>query len=251
MKHMIDTMLLREKHIVIFLAAAILLAPSLSLAAKGGKGKGGGNSSEDVGTGCLFYSDAPGDGITSDLGAVYCHGTDGQVTVPKRLRHDLKKFNENSRTIVVDPVCWGGESVASGAYCFGSPANAIIVQSHGGGDADGIQLVSELNFPAMALNQVKRVALDFDLGKQLHIYFGNATFDTGPTATCSGTQAAPAWVTCDVHDGTSCTAWTISSFGPAPEDDALACLIRYKGGTQVEDSAVQADFTIVLSVPVP
>jgi hypothetical protein len=250
----------KGKHIVILLAAATLLAPSLAPAAKGGKGKGGG---EETTTGCLTYSDRSlVDEIQSDGfdPAVYCHGTDGQVTVPTLLRHDLKKFNDNGRVIIVVPRCWGGETVAVGTPCFGSDtAEARILQSRGEGNPDGTYAGNDLKFQEMREGDVTRVSLDFDLGRQVHVYFGNGSFINDSTQTCgpyAQTSARPAWVRCEAEegnptDGYRCTEWTVSSDDlrdapPEPPDNARACLVKYKGGTQILDGNVEADFEFYL-----
>lgn len=238
-----------SRKIVISLMAATLLAPPLALAAKGGKG--GGKGGEDVTTGCLTYSDRAGDEIQSDgfIPPEYCHGTDGQVTVPTLLRHDLKKFNGNGRTIIVDPYCHDG-----GEFCFASPAEARILQSRGEGYFSGLYAGNDVKFPLMGDGEVTRVSLDFDLGGQLHVYFGNGSFVNDSTQTCGldpNSVANPAWVRCEAHDGTVCTEWTVSSDDlrvplPATPDNARACLVKYKGGTQVLDGDVEADFEFYL-----
>ena len=91
MKHLIETIQPCKKHIAIFLLASIFLAPQLCEAAKGGQGQGGGKggAGED-GTACYTFD--INEEISHDGNPEYCHGVDGQATVPSRFRIDLKKF---------------------------------------------------------------------------------------------------------------------------------------------------------------
>jgi hypothetical protein len=226
---------------------------------RGGKGTtlfsvlkkpGGGN---DYTTGCLEYSDRDLiDEIQSDdfVPKLYCHGTDGQISVPRLLRHDLKKFNGNGRTIIVDPYCHD-----TGAICFRNPAEARILQSRGEGDSAGNWAGNDLSFPAMGYLEVSRVSLDFDLGKQRHIYFGNGSFVDDATQACgpvTETEARAAWIRCEAVDGDTCTEWTVSSDDlrdPTADgypDNARACLVHWKGNAPIIDGNVEADFEIHL-----
>jgi len=247
------------------LLLALLLVPALVEAAKGGGGKGKGGFGEGA-TGCsLFRDDSVGtdvDEIQSDhiipsdrTDSVYCHGTDGQVSLATRYRHDLKKFNSNDREVSVNPRCWGGESLkpggALGDFCLGSSADGYIWQSYeflisARGPWTGLSAMTE--------GQRAEMSLGIQIGKQGHVVFGGQGLTSEPSecnACPPGDASDKVWVKC-IGGGitgsaaTPCTRWTITTdyLGVGEGAPSRACMIHYKGGTQCIDSDVEADFEI-------
>jgi hypothetical protein len=225
----------------------VLVAPTLVEAAKGGggKGKGGLDAGE---TACsTFNDDSSTFEIVSDNYTTYCHGTDGQISIPSRYRHDLKKFNSNDRKILVDPICHGNDP-DNPYLCLTEPANGYIWQSIRGGDANGEYTGFEFNFQEMLGGEVATMSLGIQIGKQQHIYFGEQGFGSNGVDITFGTNSSPVWVKCVSQTNAPCTAWIISTAdlrpGPDPSPAARACMFDYKGGTTLVDSDVEADFEI-------
>lgn len=233
----------------------LMLAPALAQAEKGGKGKGKGGFEEGA-TGCTLFLNATNHEIYSDdtiptptNSTVYCHGTDGQVSVPSRYRHDLKKFNTTvpRREVRVHPKC-------GDVSCPGAPYNGYIWQSY--------EFIVEsrdpwAQLPAMTKNQVAEMSLGIQIGKQLHIYFGGQGI-TGETSACKacGGPSDKVWVKCieQKDESSPCTGWTITTdnLSTATGPSSRACMIDYKGGTNCISGVVEADFSIgVVAIPVP
>lgn len=233
----------------------------------------------ELGNGCVTFVGGPDenfqtgihDDFESSLSRRYCNGTDGQVSIPVRLRVDTKKFNKENRYYGFEydlcngaDWCDGGAKLARGqmgnefvwAEDPAGSGNEVLVPWEGGLDMTLMPAPvfgSDLN--------VTRVGMGFSIDNGHGLSFSNEYNDRG----CFGdiSDAEPLWVRCDadvgggveggveVPDGL-CDRWTVSTFplspygGFAGETPVKACL---KNGIFVmEDPNVSADFTIEVCV---
>lgn len=232
--------------IVCLTGLALLLAFGTAWTApKKGGGKGGFG---DVGNGCIAFASTPAAGtIHDDGGGSYCNGSDGQVSVPKRLRMDTRKFNRNARIYWLDAICHGGQS-PSDSSCLG-PVSADVFQSQMEYQWVGGTLVptEELDFQAMTPGESARVSLAVDAGSNRQLRFGN---ENGVRVNCpADTSGEPVWVSCegDSNGDGFCDLWTLStaSLDGSGDPSARACLINESA---VVDGDVQADFTLNICV---
>lgn len=235
----------------IWLAAALVscLLLSQNLAAKPGKGGGGGGDSGgfgELGNGCVAFESAASPGtFHDDGGGAYCNGTDGQVSVPKRLRLDTKKFNSNNRKYYLDAVC-----AAKSPACNGT-VDVEVLQSQLRHEWIDGQLVGtdELDFQGMAEGEITRVSVDLEIDRNTRLLFGN---DSGDRMRCPApSAAAPLWVQCldDQNGDGFCDLWTLTTanLDGSAEPDARACLKNSKTGA-VLDGEVTADFSMAVCV---
>lgn len=231
---------------------ALLLTMDLAWSApKNGGGKGGFG---DAGNGCVAFANAPGAGtIHDDGGGAYCNGSDGQVSVPKRLRMDTKKFNRNARTYWVDAMCLGGQSPGD-AFCSDAVSADVFQSQMEYQWVDGALVpTDELDFQAMTPGEVTRVSLAVDVGFKRQLRYGN---ENGVRVNCpAGTSGEPVWVGCedDFNGDGFCDLWTLStnSLDGSGAPPARACLMNE---SSVVDGDVQAEFTLgvcVLGVSCP
>jgi hypothetical protein len=243
----------------------------------GGDDKGGFG---ELGNGCVTFVEGPDGSLPAprihddSLSRRYCNGTDGQVSIPVRLRVDTKKFNKENRYYGFEyencdaDWCDGGAKLARGqmgnefvwAEDPGDPNNEVLVLWEGG--LDMTLMPADPNDPAFDSNSnVTRVGMGFFIDNNHGLSFSNEYNDRG----CFGdiSDAEPLWVRCDadvgggveggveVPDGL-CDRWTVSTFPLSPNGGfaagppVKACL---KNGIFVmEDPSVTADFTIKICV---
>lgn len=210
----------------------------------------------ELGNGCVTFTDAPDFGtFHDDGGGTYCNGTDGQVSVPLRLRLDTKKFNSEDRAYWLYADCSSGSNtgwpVCDGPIRVGTLQSQLRYELIDG----SLVATSELDFQGLVVDEIARVSVDLDLPTWANhkVKFGN---DSDPQIRCDAPAAsAPVWVACDGdsnHDG-FCDLWTLSTVnlgGPdvlPGEGDARACLKNTKRGV-VLDGDVTADFTLKVCV---
>jgi hypothetical protein len=215
----------------------------------------------ELGNGCVaFDSPATLGTFHEDGGGAYCNGTDGQVSVPRRLRLDTTKFNGNDRKYFLD----AEDCEANSTVCKGTVEVEVLQSQLRHRLIDG-ELVAtgeeELDFQGMTIGEIARVSVDLAIGKDTRVLFGN---DSGDRMRCPApSQAAPVWVSCDDdfnNDG-FCDLWTVSTEnlgGPdalPDEGNAQACLKQSVKRSQVLlDGEITADFTMgvcVLGVSCP
>lgn len=253
-------------------------------------GKGGGKPPKDgggdkggfgeLGNGCVTFIPGPGGSFPSpgegsihdDSASSYCNGTDGQISIPVRLRVDTKKFNKEGRyygfvyeNCEGEPWCAGGAELARGQ--MGNEFVWIdedLVLLEGGLDMTLMPDITgdstDLDYP---LN-VTRVGMGFFIDNDHQLSFSNEYNDRG----CfdEDSIAEPLWVRCDADvgggpDGRSdglCDRWTVSTFPLSPDrndsndgfvEDGTSVNACLKNGIFVmEELNVQADFTIEVCV---
>lgn len=214
----------------------------------------------DVGNGCVAFQPGGGEGtIHEDVDEAYCNGTDGQVSMPKRLRMDTKKFNSNERVYLVEATC-------AHSFCAGE-REAEVFQSqlrYTWDDAVGAlvpQEDDELDFQAMSIGEIARVSMSIAAGRKLRLKFGN---EHGlrvqcPAGTAGEPTGGPLWARCEADDNGDgfCDLWTVTTLNlervdDNDEPDARACLVNHHG--KLLDGNVQADFILdvcVLGVSCP
>jgi hypothetical protein len=238
----------------------------------------------ELGNGCVTFVQGPdgsfptpGTGRIHDdselsLSRRYCNGTDGQVSIPVRLRVDTKKFNKENRYYSFEyddcnaaDWCDGGAKLAHGQmgneYVWAEDPddsnNEILVLWEGG--LDMTLMPADPDYPAFGSNlNVTRVGMGFFIDNDHQLSFSNEYNDRG----CFGesSDAEPLWVRCDADVGGGveggadglCDRWTVSTFPLSPDGGFAegppvnACL---KNGIFVmEDPNVRADFTIEVCV---
>jgi hypothetical protein len=256
-------------------------------------GKPGGNPPKDkggfgeLGNGCVTFVDGPdgsfptpGTGRIHDddselsLSRRYCNGTDGQVSIPVRLRVDTKKFNKENRYYGFEyddcnaaDWCDGSAKLARGQM-----GNEFVWVEYpeDSGDEQLVLLEGGLDMTLMPAPEfgsnlnVTRVGMGFFIDNNHGLSFSNEYNDRG----CFGdiSDAEPLWVRCDADVGGGvdggpdglCDRWTVSTFPLSPDPDdsndgfvagglpVNACL---KNGIFVmEEPSVRADFTIEVCV---
>jgi hypothetical protein len=210
----------------------------------GGGGGGGTGGFGDVGNGCVVFENPATLGtFHDDGGGAYCNGTDGQVSIPKRLRLDTKKFNRNDRQYLLDATCEANSAVCDGTVEVGVLQSQLRHQW-----IDG-QLVAddELDFQGMAVGEIARVSVDLAIGRDTRVLFGN---DSGERMRCPApSEAAPLWVQCldDQNGDGFCDLWTMTTVNleGSAEPDARACL---KESSELLDGEISADFTMGICV---
>lgn len=210
----------------------------------GGGGDTGGFG--ELGNGCVAFENPATLGtFHDDGGGAYCNGTDGQVSVPKRLRLDTKKFNRNNRKYLLDAICEANSSVCDGTVEVGVLQSQLRHRW-----VDG-QLVAtgeeELDFQGMAIGEIARVSVDLAIGKHARVLWGN---DSGDRMRCPPpSEAAPLWVQCldDQNADGFCDLWTMTTanLDGSAESDARACL---KESSVLLDGEITADFTMGICV---
>jgi hypothetical protein len=171
----------------------------------GGGGKGGFG---ELGNACLHLPEIGPDAyegtIANDGVSVYCHGEDGQISVPKRFRIDTKKFNESQLWYNQDGTLYNPDEVP--------------------GDFNG----KELNFQEMGVGDVERASMSVAaVDNDYRLIFGK---NSGGSFRCeTDANTGPVWVKCeaDSNEDGFCDRWTVStsdlSDQPFP-DDARGCL---------------------------
>lgn len=224
-------------------------APECSSGGGGGDGGGSGGFGE-LGNGCVAFEAG---GLLGTLGTfhdddrgAYCNGTDGQVSVPSRLRLDTKKFNSAARKYLLEAICEANSSVCDRTVEVRVLQSQLLHRW-----IDG-QLVAtgqeELDFQAMKIGDIERVSVDLAIGKNTKVLFGN---DTGDRMRCpSPSEAAPLWVQCleDRNDDGFCDLWTMTTTNldvGSAESDARACLTE---SSVMVDGEITADFTMGICV---
>jgi hypothetical protein len=213
----------RCRQVVAFLFSISLILALGSATLAQGQGNNNKGGFGDEGAGCASFRDSFDDSVRSDGGGVYCNGTDGQVSVPKRFRIDLKKFNSNKRTIIVEPYCAGADGTLS--LCLKSFQGEIVLQSLkeyvGGQEQDG-----DLDFQSIGLDETRHagltIAFQFNRKNSFALSYGNDTssdFSRCPTFSAS----EPVSVTCTAvnPDSGNCAAWFVEG-GKACLKDALS-----------------------------
>lgn len=241
---------------LIFVLALVALAPNESVACHrdniphgkdtdcsppdggdGGHNTGGGGGQGgfgELGNACLNLPEmgpsADNGTIANDGVSVYCHGQDGQISVPKRFRIDTKKFNGNDSSYWVDADC-------GHTWCGGDQELKIFQSqlwyNHDGtlynpdnvpGDFNGI----ELNFQEMVAGDIERASMSVAaVDKDYRLVFGK---NSGGSFRCqSDANTGPIWVKCELDSNQDelCDRWTISTSdlsGSSSSDDARACL---------------------------
>lgn len=230
----------------LMLSLALMLAPAIFEAAKGGKKPGGMEEGDTAQT--VIFDDAEFEIIGDGLG-IYIHGTDGQITIPSRYLHSLSKFNTNDRIVFADPTYVGGPPVLE------SPATVSTFQSGLEAYLDGTSTGKALIFKEMVpvVGYVSRVAMYVTVGKQLRLLFGGETFD-GPAGACPDSD--PLWVRVEAVDDLTglCTAWTISTYDLRDVPllpPARACLSKFKAGQYENIGNLEADFEIYIEALYP
>lgn len=215
----------------------------------GGSGKGGFG---ELGDGCVtFLSQEAGQGKVYDDGrGSYCNGSDGQVSVPVRLRFDTKKFNPDDRYFRI----WGsciGEGGDTDALCQ-SPGVDGLMLNVGGGASD-----PDWNWTTMAVKGERTARLGIKIDNSHFLYY-----DPDQTGVCMdnnfGVSAGPIYVRCDADtpvNGTRdglCDIWTISTAPDFRESgfDVGASSACYKSGAYggFYNHEVVADFTMEVCV---
>lgn len=204
-----------------------------------------------LGTGCtVFENPATLGTFHDDGGGAYCHGTDGQVSVPKRFRLDTKKFNGNDRKYYLTADACDADS----PVCDGTVEVGLLQSQLRHRWLDG-ELVAtgeeELDFQNMATGEIARVSVDLALGKSTRVLFGN---DSGARMRCRApSQAAPVWVEClgDSNLDGFCDLWVMTTHNleGSAEPDAQACLKEWVKQSEVLlDGEITADFTMDICV---
>jgi hypothetical protein len=196
-----------------------------------GGGKGGFG---ELGNACLNLPEmdpsADSGTIANDGVSVYCHGEDGQISVPKRFRIDTKKFNGNDSSYWVNADCghvWCGgdqELKIFQSQLWYNQDGTLYNPDNVPGDFNG----KELNFQEMGVGDVERASMSVAaVDKDYRLVFGK---NSGGSVRCqSDTNTGPIWVRCETdsnQDGL-CDRWTVSTqdlSGSASSDDARACL---------------------------
>ena len=188
-------------------------------------GGGGGPPGTDMGQACMTLMDNLGDAIQSDGRGIYCHSADGQVTVgdnkdagidgTQRFAWFGGKFNGNERVVTID--CNGCTPYTGGA----------VFQSWN---------ASFLGLGPGSWTKV-RLAIKYAVTKRERYTLGYGV-DFNGLGVCPGVKGEPdtaeeAKATCEAHDSTSCTAWTITG--------TTACLMNQRTG-EVLESLVEAPF---------
>jgi hypothetical protein len=240
-----------------------------------GGGKGGFG---ELGNGCVTFIPGP-DGFFGSINddsidSTYCNGTDGQVSIPVRLRVDTKKFNKEGRYYGFDydecspseSWCNEGAELARGQmgdeYVWiddpGAPGTDILVRGDG------------LDMTLMKPTDITRVGMGFFIDNDHGLSFSNEYNDRG----CFDGDAEPLWVRCDgdvgpldtagVPDGL-CDLWTVSTYplspnggfvedpSVAPQTNPLTYLPSVKACLKdgifiILDESVKADFTLEVCV---
>jgi hypothetical protein len=203
----------------------------------------------ELGNGCVSFASGSDAGtFHDDDGGVYCNGSDGQVSVPKRLRLDSKKFNSNERSYWLDAIC-NDQTTPNAAVCTG-PVEVGALQTQLRHEWIGGELVptDELDFQGMAPGEISRVSVDLYIDRNTKVQFGN---DNGLRVRCDGATAAPLWASCEADkngDG-FCDSWllTTANLDGDLEPDARACLKNTRNG-KVLDGDVTADFLLEVCV---
>ena len=245
-----------KKTTMVVMTLGLLLALGAAHAKKGGQG-GGGNGGGDkggfgpLGDGCVTFLSGQGPGrFSGDGRGIYCNGTDGQISVPVRLRLDTKKFNGNKRFYWV----WGE---CSGAPVIGDQLCDDDNPETTNGDEIAhaqMSIESDLDMQAMGLGTFARVDMGIKIDRTHFLYYDDIL--------CNH-PASPAdrlWVRCDLDTNGDdlCDRWTVSTDSAFPEftdendsefasNSARACL---KTGAYADfiDYDVIADFTMKVCV---
>jgi hypothetical protein len=267
-----EVMVMKNEKIIAIVVGLLLVMGQVHAGKPGGKppkeGGGGKGGFGELGNGCVTFIPGPNtnsfDNIHDDgVNPTYCNGTDGQVSIPVRLRVDTKKFNKEGRYYgFAYEKCGIGESWCNGGaeLARGQMGNEFVLDIN----LDGEEvLVSNggLDMTLMTPQHVTRVGIGFFIDNDHGLNFSSeydefgelndrACFedpDLGPS------NAEPLWVRCeaDVDSDELCDLWTVSTFELLPGGGfgfgkAQACLKN--GLFSMLDPNVDADFTISICV---
>jgi hypothetical protein len=223
----------------------------------GGSGKGGFG---ELGDGCVTFLSPEGEGFIHDdysesAKTNYCNGSDGQVSVPVRLRFDTKKFNPDDRYFWIAGVCNQDQGDTAQALCGQGVEGLRMGLSL---DKDG----NDWDWTAMSVsNEPKEATMGVKIDNNHFLYFDPRTGGLCDTDGLGSVEAAgPVFVRCDGDTAVNgsgdgkCDMWTISTDGDFPTGtdsfSANASSACFKTGAYGDfyNHDVTANFTIKVCV---
>ena len=241
-----------KKVIFLLFILALLMAVGEVQAKKGGPGNGGNGGGDkggfgSLGDGCVTFlnSQLPGT-FSGDGSGIYCNGTDGQISVPVRLRLDTKKFNENDRFYWV----WGNCSYGSTEEICVVGAEMKNLQMGAEAEGNGSTIGDGLDWTLMSPTDTTRVEMGIKIDRTHFLYFDQGVLCNDPTS-----LAGPVWVRCDAdkNEDSLCDRWTVSTDPAFPVDgvyggDAAHACLKTGAFGDFLDYNVIADFTMKVCV---
>ena len=256
------------RKLTVLVVVVLLVAMGQALAGKpGGKPPGGNGGSDkggfgELGDGCLTFYNPPNNPVqgtihddSADSGKhIYCNGTDGQVSVPVRLRFDTKKFNADDRYFSI----WGSCSEnTEKELCISGVKGRFLQMGNEAESLTGLIIGGGLDWTLMKKGAVTRVGMGVSIDNKHHLSFnkdGACDDDSVPGHPPTG----PVYVRCDGNINDTgpnsdelCDQWTVSTdpsavglvpSNTAPYETATAC---FKTGVYGDflDHEVIANFT--------
>ena len=220
----------------------------------GGSGKGGFG---ELGDGCVTFLSPEGEGFIHDdysesAKTNYCNGSDGQVSVPVRLRLDTKKFNPDDRYFWIDGVCNSDAGDTTQALCVEGVEGLRMGLSL---DTNG----DDWDWTEMSVSDgLKEATMGVKIDNNHFLYFDPRIEGLcDPDGTSGPVAAGPVFVRCDGDtevngsgDG-KCDMWTISTdldFPDSTFDNASSACFKSGAYGDFYNSDVTANFTIEVCV---